>query len=113
MKDFGSSLLSSKSETSFSSVLVMFSPIFLNLMNLVFLGHCYLKGKRRTGESKLGNSRPLCPKEIFLKQSLLFGGGRNGRGRLTLQGNLVVLKWPLKPKTMEKFKEKHKVIGDK
>lgn len=40
-------------------------------------------------------------------------GAGKGRGRLTLQGNLVIQKWPLKPKTMEKFKEKHKVIGDK
>lgn len=34
-------------------------------------------------------------------------------GDLTLQGNSVILKWSLKPKTMEKLKEKHKVIGDK
>lgn len=44
------------------------------------------------------------PKTIFF--------GRWGQGE-TLQGNSVVQKWPLKPKTMEKFKEKHKMIGDK
>lgn len=80
-------------------------------MNLGFLDNFYLKEKRRAGESKFGNLGPLCPEEIFLKQSFFWRGG--GRGRLTLQGNLVVQKWPLKPKTMEKFKEKHKVIGDK
>lgn len=54
------------------------------------------------------------PQRNFPKTISLMGGGAgNGRGRLTLQGNLVILKWPLKPKTMEKFKEKHKVIGDK
>lgn len=78
-------------------------------MNLGFLGNFYLTEKRRARESKFGNSGPLCPEEIFLKQSFF---GRRGQGE-TLQGNSVVQKWPLKPKTMEKFKEKHKMIGDK
>lgn len=45
-------------------------------MNLGFLGNFYLKEKRRALESKFGNSGPLCPEEIFLKQSFLGGGGR-------------------------------------
>lgn len=76
-------------------------------MNFGFLGNFYLKEKEKTGESKFGNSQILCPKEIFLEHCF------NGGGGLTLEGNSVVPKWPLKPKTVEKFKEKHKVIGDK
>lgn len=41
-------------------------------MNLGFLGNFYLKEKRRVGESKFGNSQPLCPEEIFLKQFFFF-----------------------------------------
>ena len=47
-------------------------------MNLGFLGNFYLKEKRRAGESKFGNLGPLCPEEIFLKQSFL--GGEWGQG---------------------------------
>ena len=53
------------------------------------------------------------PRGDFPKTISLFFFLGEGRGRLTSQGNLVILKWPLKLKTMEKLKEKHKVIGDK
>lgn len=50
------------------------------------------------------------PGGYFPKTILFFFNGGAG---LSLQGNSVGPKWPLKLKTVEKFKGRHEVIGDK
>ena len=95
----------------FSSVL--FFPITLN--ESWFPGQFLFKRKKESRRKQVWKliaptPRGDFPKTISLSLSFFFflvGAGGS------LQGNLVILKWPLKLKTMEKLKEKHKVIGDK